>query len=396
MRWKRDVSGKLPEITELSEYKKTHLVSLMKYEYNLAEIKCCTALMFLASLQLAKDENLRNFTAHIRDITRYSGIQYSHDKLKEIILGLQRKPLVLNFLGKHGPREEFGPIVSWIGIEENNPVIDFQFPDRIQSELHRPDYYTLIRMMSHRVIASKYTYCIYEFCKSYVGVGTTPAKTVEEFREFLGLKDEYALFSELERNVIKPSAAEINNSLSPIEIHVTPVKERDVNNGKKMGTIKFLVRSKLDVTKDDDSFFEPLERLMTIIPDRSRTTRNREMIKLFLASKGEEYCIAAIQFAFTTCKNINSSFTPYLSKTLDNDYGHEVRRNREMEKELRAIKGGHPPISDMDPVADRIYNAAYDSITEDKKKNIHYELKKRIEGGRIKEKAPMAMKIRQA
>src|ERR1035438_5099427 len=91
-----------PEITTATEYKKTHLVSLMRHDYTLAEIKSMTTLMFLASRQLIKDKERRVFSAHISDISRISGVKYTHEALKDIIRELQKKPVTLDFIGKHG------------------------------------------------------------------------------------------------------------------------------------------------------------------------------------------------------------------------------------------------------------------------------------------------------
>jgi hypothetical protein len=215
--------------------------------------------------------------------------------------------------------------------------------------------------------------------------------SVEDCKKFLGLTNEYQVFSALERRVLIPACKEINESKT-IEICVDFSKTRA---GKKIGFIKFKVRDKFADT-EEDAGKKPLARLMSLLPDLNRTERNQAMLELYLAQHGEEYCIAAVQYVYCTCKSIDVSFSAYLNKALANNYAHEVGRRRKIERELRTLRGDNPTISDFDPSADQVYNSFFDQATEDKKAEILYELRIRTENGKIKEKVPRTMKIRQA
>ncbi len=84
----------------------------------------------------------------------------------------------------------------------------------------------------------KYEAIIYKLCKDYVGVGRTPYMTVEEYREYVGLKeDEYKQFFELNRwTLSKPTKAINKSEISDISVSVEFERK-----GRKVIGLRFLV-----------------------------------------------------------------------------------------------------------------------------------------------------------
>lgn len=68
----------------------------------------------------------------------------------------------------------------------------------------------------------KYEAIIYKLCKDYIGIGRTPYFTIEEYREYIGLKkDEYLQFKRLNEWTLKKPLQAINESdVSDMEIKV--------------------------------------------------------------------------------------------------------------------------------------------------------------------------------
>lgn len=385
----------LPEITEDTEYHKSHLCSLMQYSLTSVEHKALTALLFIASVQSEKNPEKIIFTADLRDITSATGVTYRHKKVREIINKLADEKVVFNYIGKHGPRTLSMKCLAQtdIGENESDTVFSYQFPEAIRQELIKPQFYTSINMFAIKVISSKYTQAIYEFCKSYVGVGKTKPITIEELRGFWDIQDgEYPLFTDLERRVIKRVKDEINETK---EIEIT-VEYEKIMAGKKVGAIQFFVYPKskvINIAKSETD--EQLDLLESLMPDFVRTEKNRLLLKKYLTEKGELYCVSNIQYTFLNLKK-EKAYSAYLSKALDEDYGHEIRRRMELERELMQIRGGHPTIEDMDPRADRIYQEAFEQATDDKKGMIKHQLSNMRTSGKIKNNAPPAMQLRQA
>lgn len=72
----------------------------------------------------------------------------------------------------------------------------------------------------------KYEAIIYKLCKDYIGVGRTPYMTIEEYREYIGIKEnEYSSFRELNRWTITKPIKTVNESdLSDIKVQVAFAK----------------------------------------------------------------------------------------------------------------------------------------------------------------------------
>lgn len=391
-------SGLLPWVSQETEYRKSHLVSLMQYSLSLAEAKCVTVLMYLASKQYEKDPNQIVFTSNIRDVSKLTGMTYRNDVFRGVLAGLRGKEVVLNYIGKHGElREKSMNIIAETDVAtEVGSTFTYQFPETIRKQLMEPDYYTLIRMMTIPEIGSKYTYAIYEYCKSYVGVGFTEARSIEGWRGFLCLGNDYPVFAELERNVFKKAENEINTNPN-IEIKVS---YRKIKDGKRIGAIQFSVGLKAKSLEHDGAAIPAgheitADSLVSLLPEAIRTEKNREMLAQHLLNNGAPYCVGSIQYTYENCSQ-ERAFSSYLAKALQGDWGHEVCRRRATDEKYRSIKGGRPRISDLDPVADRIYAEAFEMASAARKEEIELELSRRLVSGSIKKALPREARIRQA
>ena len=393
-----ETSGFLPGIiTPDTEYRKSHLVSLMQYSLSLAEAKAVTGLMFIASKEYEKDPNRIVFTSNIKEVAKVTGVTYHHDALRNLLDGLRGKAVTLNYVGKHGEdRQRSMVIIAETDVAKRDGLdFSYQFPETIRQQLLEPDYYTLIRMMTIPELSSKYSYAIYEYCKSYIGVGLTEVRSIEGWRGFLCLGDEYPVFAELERNVFKKAKDEINGNPN-IEIEIDYEKKRE---GKKIGALQFTVkmksRQKPDEPSDAGARAATLASLLGLLPEKAQTDKNRDVLGRYLDRTTIHYCVSNIQYTFETCKQ-DRAFSSYLSKALQDDWGHELRKRRETDEHYRSLKGGHSRVTDMDPAADRTYSEAYDMAAESRKKEILYELDRRVLSGSIRKTLPQATKIRQA
>lgn len=87
----------------------------------------------------------------------------------------------------------------------------------------------------------KYEAIIYKLCKDYIGVGRTPYMTIEEYREYLGLKEnEYSQFFRLNEKTIKKPILTINKS----ELSDISIKTEFKKQGRNVIGLWFLIESK--------------------------------------------------------------------------------------------------------------------------------------------------------
>jgi Initiator Replication protein. len=87
----------------------------------------------------------------------------------------------------------------------------------------------------------KYEAILYKLCKDYKGIGRTPYMTIDEYREYIGLKDgEYSVFKKLNvSTVTKPLKAINENELSDIEVSVKYIRSERKTDG-----LYFIVKEK--------------------------------------------------------------------------------------------------------------------------------------------------------
>ncbi len=117
-------------------------------------------------------------------------------------------------------------------------------PVFIQAMLDVDEKSNIFQLLNWEIFNSfsgKYEAIIYKLCKDYEGVKRTPYMTVDEFREYLGLKDEeYSQFKALNRSCISNPVKKINESLiSDISIKVMFEKE-----GRSIKGLYFGIESK--------------------------------------------------------------------------------------------------------------------------------------------------------
>lgn len=382
------------KISPETEFRKTHLVSLMQYSLTLAEAKAVTALMYTASRQYQKDPNLIVFTSNLKEVCKLTGVSYHYEDVRDILIKLSDKDVFLNYIGKHNEdRMRKMKIIAETDLAKHaNLDFTYQFPETIRQQLLEPDYFTLIKLMTIPELSSKYSYAIYEYCKSYVGIGITEVRTIEGWRGFLALETEYPVFAELERNVFKKAKDEINSNKN-IEIKV---EYRKIKDGKKIGALQWTVALKEKAgDKHVGSVEVTADSLLGLLPEKAQTEKNRELLSRYLENTGPSYCIANIQYTYESCKQ-EKAFSTYLDKALRDDWGHELRKRRETDEQYRSIKGGRPKVTELDPSADRIYSEAFEAATEQRKKEILSEMDRRTISGGIRKNLPRATKIRMA
>lgn len=389
----KDPNGQFPWITPETEYRKSHLVSLMQYSLSLAEAKAVTGLMYLASKQYEKNRSKIVFSSNLKEVSKITGVTYHNESLRGVLAGLRGKEVTLNYIGKHGEdRERSMVIIAETDIAKRDGLdFTFQFPETIRQQLLEPDYYTLIRLMTIPELSSKYSYAIYEYCKSYVGVGVTEVRTIEGWRGFLCLDNEYPVFAELERNVFKKAKDEINNNPN-IEIKIDYRKIRD---GKKIGAIQFTVALKArELPKGAEPKSSTVESLLALLPEKAQTDKNREVLSRYIEKTSVSYCVSNIQYTYENSKK-DGAFSAYLGKALQDDWGHELRKRRESDEQYRSMRGGHPRISDLDPVADKVYGQAFEMAPETRRQEILSELDRKQLTGGIRKLLPLSTRIRQ-
>ena len=119
-----------------------------------------------------------------------------------------------NVLGKDN-KQEWGVASLLANAKIRDGICTYSFAPELRYKLHNPRMYAKLNLRLQNQFTSKYALVLWEVCFDYFDrdrdKGETQFIPLDTFRELMGLEnDEYPMFKELNRNVIKPAINEIN------------------------------------------------------------------------------------------------------------------------------------------------------------------------------------------
>jgi hypothetical protein len=217
-----------------------HRISLLQYKYWILLLRELKEQFESGALP---DENGFRYVP-MQKIADDLGYVPNKAEIFKDFLALKNETIAFNVLEKDGQEAKYGAgfISEW---KITNQRIAFKFPSMLENVvrgLEEPKaIFQLLNWSIFNHFSGKYEAVIYKLCKDFVGVSRTPYITLQEFRDYMGLKPtEYLAFKDLNRNVISGPCARINESdLSDISVEVDLEKEKRVVVG-----LRFLVKKK--------------------------------------------------------------------------------------------------------------------------------------------------------
>lgn len=182
----------------------------------------------------------------------------NREYLKDVLRSIVDCKVEWNVLGKD-KEEEWGVASLLAEVRIRNGICFYQFPHTLRLKLHNPRVYAKLNLRLQNRFKSRYALVLWEICFDYFDTdrdkGETPSIPIEVFKGLMGLeKDEYPVFKELNRNVIKPAVKEINDLT---DYHVEVEQKRI---GRKIGELKFRI-TRVKQISIQDSLFPDIENL---------------------------------------------------------------------------------------------------------------------------------------
>ena len=174
----------------------------------------------------------------VADLAKSLGFNsHNEDYLKETLEALVDCIVKWNVLGKD-KKQRWGVAALLASAEIANGICTYSFAAHLRYKLYNPRIYTKLNLRLQNQFTSRYALVLWEVCFDYFDIarnqGETPFIPIETFRDLMGLeKDEYPLFKEFNRNVIKPAIQEIN-ALTHFFVEIEPKRI-----GRKIGELKF-------------------------------------------------------------------------------------------------------------------------------------------------------------
>jgi hypothetical protein len=228
-------------------------------------------------------------TLRLSEFYELIGYEYQQAKLEADLRALRREEIALSYLEKGG--EKVKEFIGFIGeIRLTAKTLRFQLPSTIRRAMEGLDQpgamFQLINWEIFNRFTGKHEAIIYKLARDYVGTGSTPYFTLEEFRDYMGLKaGEYEDFKTLNRRVISDPLKRINEAdFSDITVSVEFEKK-----GRFVVGLRFKVHRK----KQTQLHFHELEEspVFAFAKVRIPLTRQTEFLAL-RAPEEIEACIA--------------------------------------------------------------------------------------------------------
>ena len=185
----------------------------------------------------------------------------NQEYLKEMLRSLRSCEVEWNLLNKDN-KQVWGIAGLLASVEIEDGICSYEFPKPLRLKLHNPRVYAKLNLRLQNRFRSRYALVLWEVCFDYFDTdrdqGETPFIPLEVFKGLMGLeKDEYPIFKELNRNVIKPAIKEINDLT---DYHVEIEQKR---LGRRIGELKFRI-TKVKQIPIQESLFPDIENLPSV------------------------------------------------------------------------------------------------------------------------------------
>ena len=164
---------------------------------------------------------------------------HNEEHLKETLKALVDCTVEWNILGKD--KEEDWIVASLLASARiKNGICTYSFAAHLRYKLYNPRIYTKLNLRLQNRFTSRYALILWEVCFDYFDIarnqGETPFIPLKIFRELMGIgEDDYPIFKEFNRNVIKPAIKEIN------ELTNFFVEVEQKRLGRRIGELKFTI-----------------------------------------------------------------------------------------------------------------------------------------------------------
>ena len=286
-------------------------------------------------------------TVSVAELSAKLGFDSKNDEyLKETLKSLRNCEVEWNILRKD-KEQEWGVAGLLAEAKIKNGICSYAFAPTLRQKLHNPRIYTKLNLRLQNQFKSQYALILWEVCFDYFdtnrGTGETPFIPLEILRELLGIEsNEYPLFPELNRTVLKPALKEIN---ALTDYHVEVEHKR---LGRKVAELKFHI-TRVKQLPVQESLFPDIENLPPVAielvqahVDRKRALQIAKKAWAFVNATKLPPPDAYPDFAAYVAEKIEMSFSAagvknqggYVIEAIRENYQDEwVRKERELRAE---------------------------------------------------------------
>jgi hypothetical protein len=303
-----------------------HKISLRQYKYWLLMLRAYREAYELQGVSTEQGF----YRMPIATLETWLGYELVRSELRSDLEAIRREPIIYNVLSKDGKKvlRGAGFISEW---ELSSNWIGFKLPGFLRESVEQLDLKTSIfQKINWEVFNSftgKYEAVLYKLCRDYVGAKRTPPFSIEEYRDYMGLREhEYAAFKDLNKFVISAPIKRINESTTS-DITIEALFTRQA---RKVVGVQFSVVPKYQTILDlgDDPAFR-FSRITISLPQQKEylSAKPAAMIELSI-QRANEYADEQEKQG----KDVNLG--ALYRKAIDEDWGKEyqAKKARDVEK----------------------------------------------------------------
>jgi len=210
-----------------------------RHKYTLEEIRLMDTIISFIS---PEDEDFKLYKIPVSIFFDLYGTERKdiYDVVKRALNGLLSKPIKIERINQKGKRVfEVFNFINYGKYEEGSGNFYIKINEYFKPYLLQlKEYFSRIPIKYTYVLNSRYSIRLYELLKQYENTGYR-IDYIEELREMLGVeKDEYKVFADFDKRVLKPAVEEINEKT---DLKVSYYKKK---TGKKITHIEFRIEVK--------------------------------------------------------------------------------------------------------------------------------------------------------
>lgn len=292
--------------------RKSNAAIKMVSPLGLLELKIIDACLFVA-----KDRMLDN-VMHSTELEYFKWLlsfnSQNREHLKKAITKIQQTVIQINIIDDAQPEKDvWHSVVMLPEVGIANGRIYFRISESLRKSLMNPNSWTMLSFRIKNRFTSEYPYRLYERCRANQFRGTTDWWEINDFRKEMNVVDQYPMFQDLNKRVIKPAVDQINEHS---DIFITPNYK---TRGRSKTHIQFIIEENPNTAK----FVEEREKLPAEVFDALKKEfgfSNSEIDSV--AGYPLDYLAQKIEFTryrMKTAKNPINRPNLYLLKALKDD-----------------------------------------------------------------------------
>lgn len=295
----------------------------------------------------------RVFTIKLEELMEKIGWKDSKNYalLKSSLKGLIEKSVEWNIFDRDNNDWESFSMLAGCTLKEKSGICKYDFSYFLQKKFLDMGevFYTKLDLMISHKFQSKYALSIYSLALDYLILDKNYGEKilkVDELRKFLGIKsDDYKLFGDFNRRILKTAEKEINE-ISDMKIEIIPEKGK---SSKKISQIRIkmkLDKDRINVYKSNKVIIQEKKQMFLPISDNVYQENNfltekpdlvsvsNEKLQEFYADNGISLSPKTIQNKLRELKeNLGESFENYLIFLM------EYTKREEKKSGIKSISG---------------------------------------------------------